>query len=113
MPSVWAYRNSDLSRVGLVSADDKIVTWLDPKHGTEIVTAQYGAYKAGVTLVPIMSENPEDFFQAVGKSQAKAAIISPNRRVAGNLKQSEALANNFTELKGRRVEAKKTILETR
>jgi acyl-CoA synthetase (AMP-forming)/AMP-acid ligase II len=80
---------------------DKLVTWLDPKHGSEIVTIQLGCLKSGVTLVPIMSESPVDFFKAVSSSGAKGAIISPNRRVNGNQKISESILHELEELKKR------------
>jgi hypothetical protein len=59
--------------------------------------------KSGVTLHPVFGENPNDFFGEIAESGAKAAIISPNRRVSGNLKQSEVLVNNIQELKTRKV----------
>lgn len=77
------------------------MTWLDPKHGSEIVTAQYGCLKSGVTLVPVFSEDPADFFAALADAKVRGAIISPNRRVGSGQKQSEALLSQFTELGGR------------
>lgn len=81
---------------------DKIVTWLDPKHGLETITIQYGCMKSGLILHPLFSDNPEEFFSEIGDSGAKAAFISPNRRVFGNQKQSEVLLSKMTELKTRR-----------
>ena len=77
------------------------MTWLDPKHGSEIATVQFGCMKSGVTLVPIIGENPGDFFGALSDSNVKGAIISPNRKTQGNQKQSEALLSQFPSLNQR------------
>ena len=81
--------------------NDKLVTWMDPRHGSEIITTQLGCMRAGVTLVPIISDTPKDFFKALTSSGAKGAMISPNKRVDGNLKQSEVLQNEIVELSKR------------
>lgn len=59
--------------------------------------------KAGVTLVPVMSDNSNDFFKELKNKDVKAAIISPNKRVSGNLKQSEVLLHNIDELNKRNL----------
>lgn len=78
------------------------MTWLDPKHGLESVTIQYGCMKSGVTIHPVFGNDAQTFFTELSESGAKAAIISPNRRINGNLKQSEALLNGISELKTRK-----------
>lgn len=60
--------------------------------------------KSGITLHPIFSDNPDEFFSEISNSGAKAAVISPNKRVLGNSKQSEVLLSKLSELKTRREE---------
>ena len=79
------------------------MTWLDPKHGLETVAIQYGCMKNGLIIHPIFGDNANDFFSELSQSGAKAAIISPNRRVSGNQKQSEVLLSNIPELKKRKI----------
>lgn len=76
---------------------------MDPKHAQEIVTMQYGCFRSGVTFVPVTKEDPQAFFAALADKSVKGAVISPNRRVDGNLKQSEVLLNNIPELKTRNL----------
>lgn len=84
-----------------VIAGDRLVTWFDPKHGTEIITTQYGCFKAGVHLIPVFGTSSEEFVETVKSSGAKGAFFSPNRRVEGNQKASESLISRFAELKTR------------
>jgi hypothetical protein len=58
--------------------------------------------RSGITLHPVFGDSPDDFFSEISNSGAKAAIISPNRRVNGNIKQSDVLLNQIGELKNRR-----------
>lgn len=74
------------------------MTWFDDRHVTESLGAQFGCLKAGVTILPVQSEDPNDFFQALSDPSVKAAVISPNGRVQGNLKKSEVLQNRFSEM---------------
>lgn len=83
-----------------ITKGDKILTWLDESHITESLAAQFGCLKAGVTIVPIRSDNPNDFFEALSDPSVKAVVISPNGRVNGNLKKSEVLNQKFKEMQG-------------
>jgi acyl-CoA synthetase (AMP-forming)/AMP-acid ligase II len=86
-----------------ITQGDKIVTWLDPKHGLETITIQCGCMRCGITLHPVFGDSPDDFFAEISNSGAKAAIISPNRRVDGNDKQSEVLLKQIGELTNRKA----------
>jgi hypothetical protein len=68
---------------------------------------QLGSLKAGVTLVPVTTSSSASFFSAVSESGVRGAIFSPNGRVDNNIKKSEVLSSNISELgtayKGSRV----------
>ena len=49
--------------------------------------------------MPILGTNPDQFFDAISDTGVKGAVISPNGRVEGNIKKSEALLNQYPELK--------------
>lgn len=86
------------------------MTWFDKTHVVESIVTQIGALKAGVTLVPVTTQSSASFFSAVSEPGVRGAIFSPNGRVDNNIKKSEVLQHNISELqtayKGSSVKSK-------
>ena len=61
---------------------DKVVLWLDQENSAEILTAQMGAAKAGVSVVLFSEKDNKDAFHQVLKdSSARGVIFSPSTQV--------------------------------
>jgi len=76
-------RYSSAFAFGLVesgySNGDKILLWLDQSNSAEVLTAQMGAAKAGVTVVTFNEKNDIDaLHQALRDSGARGIVFSPS-----------------------------------
>ncbi|KAL4467248.1 hypothetical protein ABPG72_010055 [Tetrahymena utriculariae] len=78
-------------------AGDKLLLWVEKNHTSEITTAQVGAAKAGVTLVPIYAHSAEELEKALNDTKAKGLLLSPNSK-AGNSKYIEVVNKVIPEL---------------
>ena len=64
---------------------DKVLLWADQTNSAEILTAQMGAAKAGVSVVIFNEKNDKDaFHQALRDSGARGLIFSPSTAVNDN-----------------------------
>ena len=75
-------RYSSAFAYGLVengySSGDKLVLWLDQSNSAEILVAQMGAAKAGVTVVTFDEKNSHDALdQTLRDSGARGLFFSP------------------------------------
>jgi long-subunit acyl-CoA synthetase (AMP-forming) len=61
---------------------DKLVIWMDQTNSAEILTAQMGAAKAGVSIVTFEEKNSKDsLHEALRSSGARGILFSPNTEV--------------------------------
>lgn len=88
-------RNSSAFAYGLVEAGfsvgDKLLLWVDQENSAEILVAQMGAAKAGVTVVTFTEKDNQDaFHQTLKDSGARGLLFSPNTTVneAGDTRQT-------------------------
>ena len=65
---------------------DKIVLWLDQQNSAEILTAQMGAAKAGVTCVTFNEKDDMDaLHQTLKDSGARGLYFSPSTPIEGDV----------------------------
>ena len=79
-------RYSSAFAFGLVESGfeqgDKIMLWVDQNNSAEILTAQMGAAKAGVSVVVFEEKDSKDAFHtALKQSGAKGLVFSPATNV--------------------------------
>lgn len=78
---------------------DKIVLWLDQQNSAEIITAQMGAAKAGVTCVIFSEKDDIDALQHTLKdSGARGLYFSPTTPIDGDVTRTTYLQKLMPEL---------------
>lgn len=82
-------RNSSAFAYGLVEAGfsvgDKLLLWVDRDSSAEVLVAQMGAAKAGVTIVTFNEKDNQDALAtALNKSGARGLLFSPGTPVNDN-----------------------------
>ena len=79
-------RYSSAFAYGLVESGytpgDKLLIWMDQTNSAEILTAQMGAAKAGVSIVTFEEKNSKDsLHEALRSSGARGLLFSPSTQV--------------------------------
>ena len=78
---------------------DKIVLWLDQENSAEILTAQMGAAKAGVTCVTFSEKDDMDaLHQTLKDSGARGLYFSPATPIDGDVTRKTYLQKLMPEL---------------
>ena len=78
---------------------DKIVIWLDQQNSAEILVAQMGAAKAGVTVVTFNEKDNQDaLHQTLKDSGARGLFFSPQTPIDGGVTRQTYLQKLMPEL---------------
>jgi len=63
---------------------DKLLVWVEKSHNAEIVSAQIGASKAGVTFVASYAKSQAEFESEILASNCTGILYSPNTPIGEN-----------------------------
>ncbi len=77
-----------------------MLLWMDQLNSAEILVAQMGALKTGVSIVTFDEKDSTDAFQsALSDSGARGLIVSPGTDIEGGAKREDCLLSCMPELK--------------
>ena len=78
---------------------DKLVVCVDQDSSAESLVAQFGAIKAGVTVVCVNEKDSKDALDhAISSTGAKGLIFSPDTELTGDISRRQAVEHLMPEL---------------